>query len=675
MRASVDVGELVPLACPLARPLIYGLLARALKPREPITVSGWADGNRIISSKQGAEAGAWRTSRNPLLREPMDALGLPGDVVLMFPIQLGKTEVLLNDVGYTMDRDPCPIMVCLPGEVSLNKWVAQKLQPMIDETAVVRASLSSVASREAANTRTFKDFAGGQLFVEHAGSPARLKSTTVRKLRVDELDEFAVNLVGGDDPVEMLNGRTSAYPSNYSRAYVSTPQLRSTSRIFYLWERSDQRRYHMPCPHCGERMPFEWAGLKWSTVVHSAHPRRAWYECRECGTEIEEYAKTDMMAAGVWVPGNADARTRGYTANCLYYPLGLGPRWADLAQMWLDAEGDQARLKTFVNDRLAEPWEDAAMRQVKANIVQERAEPYRLRTVPRGVLAITAGIDTQDDRLEVQIIGWGRGMRSFWVLDYVVLAGDPQDDAVWAALTDLLNRPLQHESGALMSVEACSIDMLGHRTEAVKAYVRSRRVRRPMASFGATANAAPILGKAKLQDVTWRGQYDKRGVHIHQVGTVAAKHVLYAKLAADADAHQAWQNLPDAEDRPTDPDRQCHFSQDLEQPYFGGLISEVFNPSKNRFEKRRGGVRNEPLDTWVHAYAAAHHPELRLHRATRADWDKREQLLLAQAPKTGAAAEVFVAPSGAAAADPKPETPAVWHNYRGSRGQQPRRPR
>ena len=669
MHAAADLR---PIACPPARPEIFRRLAKAAAPRKRMSVSQWADANRVISTKQGAEAGPWRTDRNPLLREPMDSMAGRGDVVLMFPIQLGKTEVLLNDIGYTMAEDPCPIMVCLPGEVSLNKWVAQKLGPMIDETPAVRGTLTSTASRDAANSRTMKDFAGGQIYIEHAGSPSRLKSTTVRKLRVDELDEFAANLTGGDDPVEMLNGRTSAFPGNFSRAYVSTPQLKSSSRIFYLWEKSDQRRYHVPCPHCGEMQPLQWAGLRWSAVVTRDTPRRAWYVCRECGGEIEEYAKTNMMAAGQWVVGNLDSRIKGYTANCLYYPLGLGPRWADLVDMWLNAQGDNARLKTFINDRLAEPWEDKATANVKANLVQERAAPYALRTAPAGVIRVTAGVDTQDDRLEVHIIGWGRGRR-FWVLDYVVLPGDPALPDVWAAATDLLNRPITHTSGALMQVEATSFDMLGHRTEHVKNFVRARRVRRAMASFGAKANTAPILSRAKLQDVTWQGKTDKRGVHVFQIGTVDAKHVLYAQLAADHDAYQAWLTAVDSDDKPASPPQQCHFSADLPDEYFGGLISEVYNPSKARFEKRRGAARNEPLDTWVHAYAATHHPELRLHRARGEDWDRWEAELLARAPRPAEAAAAGQAPQAGSQQPPaEPAKPSVWHNYlnrttRGSR--------
>ena len=586
--------------------------ARAIAPRKAITVSQWSDSERRLSSKGSAMAGQWHTSRNPPLREPMDCMSARSsvrDVVLMFPIQFGKTEVAVNALGYCMDHDPAPIMVCLPGEVSMNKWVAQKLNPAIDETPAMKRALTSVASRDAANTRTFKDFAGGQLYIEHAGSPSRLKSTTVRKLIVDEVDEFANNLSGGDDPLEMLNGRTSAFPSTYQRLYISTPQIRGLSRIEQLYLKSDQRTYHVPCPHCGHMQALQWSGLHWSP-----DGQHAWYTCCDCGANIDEHHKTAMIAAGRWVPGNPESKVRGYHINALYYAFGLGPRWADLVALWRDAQNDPARLKTFINDRLAEPWEDAAMRAVKHNAIADRAEPYALRTAPAGVCTITAGVDTQDNRLAVQIVGWGHGM-AFWVLDYVELMGDPADQDVWAALTELLNTPIQHTSGALMRCEAYAHDMGGHRTEAVKHYVRQRLVRRPMAIFGAVANNAPVLGKGKMADVDWRGRLDKRGVQTYQVGTVAAKHWLYGRLSTDAD------KAPEQ--------RLAHFSDQLDPSFFAGLVSETFNPAKNRFEKRRG-ARNEPLDTWVYAYAAAHHPELRLHRRTRADWDRAAERLAAQ---------------------------------------------
>jgi phage terminase large subunit GpA-like protein len=605
---------------PAAAPRLASILSRALAPRVPLSVSQWADAERFVSSKGSAKPGKWSTDRNPVLREPMDAMSVRStvhDVTCMFPIQIGKTEIAINVLGYTMDHAPGPIMVALPGEVSQKKWIAQKLNPALEVTPAMQQSLTSTATRDGANQRDFKDFNGGQLYIEHGGSPQRLKSTTVKILIVDELDEFAANLKSGDDPVAMLDGRTSAFPSTYKRLYISTPGIEGVSRIKQLYQASDQRRYYVPCPHCGHMQALEWRGLHWNPDA-----TECWYVCggeseagkdsEGCGACIEEHHKTQMIRFGRWVAENPVAPSRGYTLNGLYYQFGLGPRWLDLVREFRAAQGDPAKLKTFINDRLAETFEDPAMRAVKHNLIADRAEPVPMRPLPAWVLAATAGIDTQDNRLAVHVTGWGRGLAS-WTIDYVELHGDPAEEDVWLALQDLLLRPLDHALGGQLRVEACAIDIGGHRTEAVKAWVRKRLVRRTLAIFGAVPNNAPVLGKGKLQDINWRGQLDKRGVHIHAVGTVAIKHLLYSRLSTDADKQ------PDA--------RLVRFSEQLSADYFGGLTAETYNPAKNRFEKRRGAPRNEPLDTWVYSYAATHHPELRLHRHTKAEWDAREARL------------------------------------------------
>jgi phage terminase large subunit GpA-like protein len=602
---------------------LFNACARSVAPRKAITVSEWADEKRVLSEKGSARPGKWRTSANPPLREPMDCLSARSpvqDITLRFPIQFGKTEVAVNGVGYCIDENPGPLMIALPGEVPMQKWISQKLNPMLDETPAVKAALTSTASRDASNTRTFKDFAGGQLYMEHAGSPSRLKLTSVRTLVVDELDEFALNFIGGDDPVDMLDGRTSAFPATFKRLYIGTPTLKGVSRIDKKYEASDQRRFYVRCPHCGHEQPLEWRGLQWelARAIGSAPAEvsRVWYLCRESACVIEEYQKTEMIACGRWVAENPGARTRGYTINCLYYQIGLGPRWADLVRMWLDAQNDPAKLKTFINDRLAEAFEDPAMRKVKSNVVLDRAEPYRLRSAPQAVLTATAGVDTQDDRFEVQIVGWSRTLQA-WTLDYVVIPGDPERDETRAALADLLNKPIEHASGRMIRVEAVAIDAGGHRTESVKAFVRSGVVRRALCIFGAVPSNAPILSRGKLQDINWRGQLDKRGVTIHHVGTVGIKHLLYSRISTDEERESSA--------------RLIHLSDELPDEFFTGLVAETFNPVTNRFVKR-GGVRNEPLDTWTYAYAATHHPELRLHRRSRMDWDAIEARLKPQDP-------------------------------------------
>lgn len=622
-----------------ARGAIARTIARSVAPRKRLTVSQWADQYRILSTKSSARPGRWRTDANPALREPMDALSPHSsvhDVVLKWPVQFGKTEVVLNTIGCYMHTAPRAIMTALPGDAAREKWVSQKLQPMLDETPALQEVLRSTASRDSANQRYFKEFSGGLLYVEHAGSPQRLKIASIPLLIVDELEEFALNTPQGDDPVQMLNERTSAFPSTYKRLYISSAGIKG-GRTDQLWDESDQRELHVACPHCGERQALRWEGLMWTPDAS-----RCWYACQANGCMIEEHEKTAMIAGGIWIAANPDARVRGYTINCLYYQIGLGPRWLDLVREWLSAQNSPTKLKTFLNSRLAQSWEDPAMRSVKHNLVRERALPYRLREAPAEVLAITAGCDTQDDRIPVHIVGWGRGMRC-WTLDYVELPGDPNDDAVWLSVTELLNRPIQHASGALMRVEAATFDILGHRTEAVKNYVRNGLITRPMAVFGAVPNNAPILAKPKLSDINFRGKEDKRGVKTYAIGTVAAKRELYGLMAGDPDRD------PSA--------RRVNFSADLPDEFFQGITAEVFDPKLNRFVVRY--KRNEPLDTWVGAYAAAHHEQLRLHRMSKADWDAREQQLLERAPKPGHAAVPPPTPEPTPAPAPRPSAAPV----------------
>lgn len=612
---------------------LFHTAARAIQPRRPKTVSQWADEHRILSSKASSLPGKWLTARSPMLREPMDCMSASSavrEMVAVLPIQFGKSEIETNIIGYTMCEDPGPVMVVLPGEVSMNKFINQKLNPLLEETPACAEALTSTASRNSSNTRGFKDFAGGQLYMEHTGNAKRLKSTSARLVLVDEYDSVATSLPTGDDPDALLDGRNSAFPATSKRASVGTPEIKGLSRLEAKYEKSDQRQYHVPCPHCDHMHPLTWEAFHWA-VDTDGRVTRAWCTCPECGADIEEHHKDRMVDRGEWVARFPERSIRGYRASFLYYRFALGPRWAEMAQVWVDAQGDIAAIKTFINDRRAEAWEDPAMRSVKQNAIAERAEPYRLRFAPAGVLVITAGVDTQDNRLAVQIVGWGRGM-AFWVIDYIELMGDPADDAVWVNLTELLNKPIAHDCGATMRVEAVAIDMMGHRTEAVKDYARRRLIRRPMAIYGAKHNNAPVMGKGKLSDVDWRGRSDKRGVMIYQVGTVAIKHWLFGRLSTDADR--------------TAEQRLTHFSDELEPSYFAGLVSETYDPRKNAFVKRRG-ARNEPLDTWGYAYAATHHQELRLHRWTGADWQRAAERLQARA---GVPDQVATAESRAAIA-------------------------
>lgn len=594
--------------------------ARAMRPKAPLTVSEWADANRILATEGSAEPGPWKTSRTPYLREIMDQLSEDSPaklIAFMKSSQVGGTEVASNWLGYIMAHAKGPVAVVMPTEKSLGDWMSQKFDPMAAATPAVADVLRSRSNKSSDNNAQRKKFTGGILYTKTAGSTTELKSTSLRYAIADEVDEYDWTTLQGD-PLGLLDVRLTTFHDR--KLFVpSSPTMKDASRIEELFEKGDKRRYHVLCPQCGEHQHFKWGNLKWDRSPAPAtarHIRRAWYVCEHNGCIIEEHQKTAMMAEqgrggrARWIAEAPDAPYPSYHINALYSPIGLGLTWAELASEWIDAQDDPAKLMRFMNTRLGETWADRS-RDIKANALEARAEPYDLRTIPLGCLLLTAGVDTQDDRLEIQILGHGKGDKT-WPIDYHVLPGNPADESLWEKLADYLNATFINGAGKEMRIEASAIDSGGHYTHHVYQFVRSKRVRRCIAIKGANTPSRPILCKPTAQDVTWRGATHKKGVNLYTVGTDTAKHLLYARLNGDAEKEPA--------------ERKVHFSQQLDNAYYEGLVSETFNPRKNRWEKKKG-KRNEPLDTWVYAIAASHHPELYLHKWKAADWRRREIML------------------------------------------------
>lgn len=605
-------------------PLALRAFDRGWKPKHRLTVSEWSDAHRMLSSVGSAAPGPWRTRTTPFLREPMDCLSEHCShklVAMMKSSQVGGTEAGSNWLGYIMDHAKGPVAVLMPTEKSLNDWVSQKFEPMAHETPAVGAVLAKRNNNSSDNNAQRKKFTGGILYFKTAGSTAELKSTSLRYALADEVDEWDWATDQGD-PLGLLEVRLTAFHDRKLFA-VSSPTMKDASRIEELFEGGDRRRYHVPCPHCGELQPLVWGNVKWSK--HPENPRRildAWYACRECGAEIPEHHKPAMLAElghggqARWVAEAPGAPYPSFHISALYAPIGLGLSWRELAAEWIAAQDDPARLMRFMNTRLGETWADRS-KDIKANALEARAEPYQLRTVPPGCLVITVGVDTQDNRLELQVVGHGANKRH-WTLDYHTIPGNPAGDEVWAALAEYVNGVrFRNAHGKELTSEACAIDTGGHHTHSVYAFVRSNKVRRAIACKGASTPGRQILGKPSMQDVNWRGQSIKRGVMLYLVGADTGKHYLYNLLNDDTD-------------KPAE-DRRIRFSNQLEISYYDGLVSETFNPRKNRWECKKG-KRNEPLDTWLLALAASHHPELYIHKWKASDWDRRAALVEPEQP-------------------------------------------
>lgn len=600
--------------------IAYGFrrLASACRPRERLSVSGWADRFRILSGKQSGERGRWRTARNPVLREIMDVLSVfstVAEIVVMKSSQRGVSEMVVNWIGYIIDHAPAPAMVFMPTLESRDSWKIQKLNPLFTETDKVRQIMGGMRSRDAANSKETIDYPGGVLFLAGGNSPNSYDQKTVKFEVMDDLDRFPQEVGKEGDPVMLARGRTKAMARS-KILFISTPTIKGASLIEREFEDSDQREYEVPCPACGEYQALKWPNMGWSMGG-----AQVWYGCAHCGYAIEEHHKPRMLAAGRWVPRNPGNKRRGYHINALTAPIGLGPSWPELVSEFLVAKESPVTLKTFVNTHLGETWEDQT-HQLKPHDLAKRAEPdVNHGVIPPGVLALTCGIDTQDSWLSVTLLGWGRGNR-FRILENFDILGDTARDRPWNELQDYLHAPRVNAYGKHMRIRAAGIDMRGHRGAEVRAFAARPQLRIPVyAVIGSTSRLPREIRQTPGHSEKSRtGKAVRGGVAHWEIGTEVCKDFIYGQLAADGELAIE--------------DRTFRFPAGLPEEYWYGLMSEVFDPAKNRYKHRLGAKykRNEPLDTLVIAYAIGHHREVKIGRDRRGRqseryWDQMEAQL------------------------------------------------
>lgn len=623
----VTIHATFPTSSPPPRPdgraLFIQAIADALTPRPRLTVSQWADKNRILFSKASSEEGPWRTARTPFAREIMDCLSVSSSVrsvSFMKAAQIVGTEVALNFIGYVIDHAPAPMLVVQPTLEVRERFVKQRLDPMLRGTRVIAKLFSTDRRRDRTNTEAIKDFPAGMLILGGANSPASLASMPIKYTVNDEIDRYPWEVGTEGDPHILIRKRQVTFVRR-KELNISSPTIKQASRIDELYEAGDKRRYHVPCPHCDQLQVLEWKNLRWTLDPVTKEPTHVVYVCRHCGCEIEEHHKTEMLkeyghgGRALWIAEHPERshRDRSYHISALYSPLGLGLRWVELVREWLAAQEDKTKLKAFINLVLGEAWEDQS-RDIKPHELKQRADPYNLREIPPGCLRLTAGVDVHPDRFEVQVLGHGRG-KIKWTVDKIILPADPARDEEWQTLTDYLLKPFVNRFGRTLHIEATAVDSGGHNTQNVYNWGRAAEKIIPhlMIIKGAnTPGKAVIAGRPQWQEINRRGRVIKQGVRLWMIGVDTVKHTLFALLVGDAQ-HEASA-------------RKIRFSQELADDYYKQLTAEVFDPEKNKFVHRRGR-RNEDLDTWVYAYAASHHPELRIHTMTSRDWDRLERLL------------------------------------------------
>jgi phage terminase large subunit GpA-like protein len=425
------------------------------------------------------------------------------------------------------------------------------------------------------------------LMITGSNSAAGLRSMPIKFLFADEVDAYPSDVDGEGDPLSLAERRTITFPRR--KIFIcSTPTIAGQSRIEREFNLTDQRRYFVPCPHCGGTQHLRWAQMVWT----DNDPTTARYRCEHCDTLIPEHHKTAMLESGRWLPTahGSTALTVGYHLNSLYSPLGW-KSWADIVAEFLRCKNDPPSLKTWVNTILGETFEDDYAAALGAEGLAERAEFYDPDIVPDGAVIVTVGVDVQDNRLAIVMVAWGIGEEA-WVLQHCEIYGDPSAAQLWRQLDDVVLSPLTWRNGHKRVPDVIAIDSGGHYTHEAYQYARERKKHNVVAIKGASQRDKPPIGKGARVDVNIRGQLIKRGGMVYSVGTNAIKSTIYGRLA---------HNSPGA--------GYIHTHSKLTPEFYQQLTSE-----KKRIRYVRGhpvyewtkqsSARNEVLDCMVYAYAA-----------------------------------------------------------------------
>lgn len=552
------------------------VIAQSLRPPPKLTVSEWADKYRQLSRESSAVSGQWSTSKAEYQRGMMDAVSDPRyeTVVLMTCAQIGKTELVNNVIGYHIHQDPAPILVVHPTVEMANAWSKDRLSPAIRDTPVLTRLIADPKSRDSGNTVLHKSFTGGRVTASGANSPASLASRPCRLILMDEVDRFPLSAGSEGDPVGLAKRRSATY-YNRKIVLVSTPTETGSSRIAAAYEESDQRKYFVPCPHCGEHQVLKWSNVKWN----DNDPSSAHYVCDECGSVWTELDRSRAIRRGEWrATAEAKGKVAGFHLNGIYSPW---TRLEDAVQDFLTSKSDPMRLRTFVNTFLGETFDSERGEQLDETDLINRAEDWD-GDIPEEVLLITAGVDTQDDRLEVELIGWGRGEESY-SLAYHTLYGDPSTAELWLRLDDVLKTPFIHPITGEMICRSACVDSGGHYTQQVYNYCRTRVGRRIFAIKGVGGEGRPIVGRPSKSNI---GK-----VNLFPVGVDTAKEVVMARLRIKEPG-----------------EGYCHFPTGRSEEYYRMLTSEkrvvkyYKGRPKNEWVKTR--TRNEALDCRVYGTAA-----------------------------------------------------------------------
>ena len=579
----------------------------AFKPPKKLTLSEWADEYAYLSAESSAEGGRWHTL--PYQKAMMDAITDPKieQVTVMKSARVGYSKILNHIIAYHIHQDPCGIMVVQPTIEDAAGYSKEEIAPMIRDTKVLTNLVSDAKTRDSNNTILQKQFPGGVLSLVGANSARGFRRVSRRIVLFDETDGYPASAGTEGDQIKLGIARTQYF---WNRKIVagSTPTIKDFSRIERLFEQSDQRRYYVPCCHCGHMQYLRWPNMRWQ----DDDPLTASYACEECGALIPHSKKRWMVERGEWratQPGNGRHAGFHIWAAYSYSP---NAEWSNLVEEFLLSKNDPEQLKTWINTTLGECWEDEYASKVGADGLMERAanEKYEKGVPPREVLMLSLGCDVQDDRLSMSLWGIGRN-EEMYLVDRKVIYGSPARADLWKQMDEVLMDKYKNEDGVELKIDSAAIDTGGHFTQEVYQYVRERSHLGLIGIKGMGQKGKPPIGKPTKVDINFSGKALRKGVQLFPVGVDTIKTTLHNRLK-DAELGDGY----------------IHFYPTITTDYFQELTAErqvlrYKHGYQERVWVKKSNARNEALDEMVYAYAAFCRFKQRYDRRTI--WDQLEK--------------------------------------------------
>ncbi|WGM00927.1 phage terminase large subunit family protein [Arsenophonus nasoniae] len=570
-----------------------------IKPPEALSLSEWANKYAVLSRENSAQTGKFRSFAYQ--DGIMDAVTDPDvtQISVMKSARVGYTKILDHVVAYYLSYDPSPILVVQPRVEDAEDYSKTEIAPMIRDTPALTAIAPEAKAKDTGQTILKKQFSNGaNLTLVGANSPGGFRRITCRIILFDEVDGYPFGGAGAEGDQIALGTKRSETFWNRKIVLGSTPTVKHVSRIEKAYNESDQRHYWVPCPHCGEYQILEWGGpdtpygIKWDKDAQgNGLADTTYYVCRHHGCLIRDSDKPLMIKKGQW---RAERPFNGHAGFHIWAGYSLFPNasWPNLVKEWLRVKDDPLMRQTFINLVLGEPYEDRGEKALNEKKLLARSEVWAAE-VPDGVAVLTAGVDTQDGRFEIEVIGWGKNEES-WSIAFDVIEGDLETAEPWKRLDSYLKQVWRRADGRGFVIMATCIDSGGHHTQKVYDFCRERLGRRIWAIKGESARAGKRSPVWPTKRITPRS---KSGFKPIIIGVNAAKDTIRARL-----------HLEPAESGQPSP-AYMHFPVDRDLPYFSQLLAErsvvkAIGGQRYRIWEQIPGRANEALDCRVYGYAA-----------------------------------------------------------------------